>query len=534
MTVKQKDMMTANQYEMIELIFHGPAPKQNEAQVDFGAIFEQDSSTVKINGFYAGEGVYKLRYFPEKAGICSYRTWGVTEQKGQIEILPDQEGRRGIVRAVGTHFEDESGGMFHPFGTTVYAMIHQKQELIEKTYHTLTEAPFNKIRICVFPKHSSYNENEPEIFPFEKNDGEWNPQKPCYRFWDALDKHVARLGEMGIEVDLVLFHPYDCWGLARMPQEKNLVYLDYAIRRFAAYPNIWWNLANEYEVSGAKTLEDWHELESYIAEHDPWNHLLSCHNIGNLYDPSRENITHISAQTKLFTRIDTWRKRYRKPVIIDECLYEGNLKELWGCISGREMVRRFWRTVISGGYCTHAETFYDSEDIIWWAKGGILKGESTERIRFCREIIEHLPGHIHRECGVEDKMLELAGKSVEEIDEIVQDKQNGDDVERAAQRNILRSFGSLGEEAILLASEDYEYKGCIADKCFLHYHNFRTPAKDEFNLPDDKQYRIRVIDTWEMTDTVVKEGVSGKTMIDLPGREDMLVLAEQISAKKQN
>lgn len=308
----------------------------------------------------------------------------------------------------------------------------------------------------------------------------------------------------------------------------------YAIRRFAAYPNIWWNLANEYEVSGAKTLEDWHELESYIAEHDPWNHLLSCHNIGNLYDPSRENITHISAQTKLFTRIDTWRKRYRKPVIIDECLYEGNLKELWGCISGREMVRRFWRTVISGGYCTHGETFYDSEDIIWWAKGGILKGESTERIRFCREIIEHLPGHIHRECGVEDKMLGLVGKSVEEIDEIVQEKQNGDDVERAAQRNILRSFGSLGEEAILLASEDYEYKGCIADKCFLHYHNFRTPAKDEFNLPDDKQYRIRVIDTWEMTDTVVKEGVSGKTMIDLPGREDMLVLAEQISAKKQN
>ncbi len=521
-------MLTVKQYEMAELSFCGPVPGKNEAQVDFGAVFTQENSSIKVNGFYAGEGVYKVRYFPERAGICNYEIWGLTEDKGQIEILPHGKESRGIIRAVGTHFEDETGKLFHPFGTTVYAMIHQDRELIQKTYQTLEKTKFNKIRICIFPKHFIYNECEPALFPFEKDENEWETQRPCFLFWDALDEHIVRLGKMGIEVDLILFHPYDKWGFARMLQEKNLIYLDYAIRRLAAYPNIWWSLANEYEVSGAKSLEDWHEIENFVAEHDPWKHLLSCHNIGNLYEPSRKNITHISAQTKLFTRVDTWRKRYRKPVIIDECLYEGNLKELWGSISGRELTRRFWRTVLSGGYCTHGETFYDLEDIIWWSKGGILKGESPERIGFCKGIIESLPGHIHRECGTEDKMLELVGKSAEEIDAIARNYKNKNAVEAEGESHILRSFASLGEEAILLAAEDYDYKGHIADKCFLHYHNFRTPAIDEFDLPKDRQYRIRVIDTWEMTDTVVEENASGKIVVALPGREDILVLAEQI------
>ena len=37
---------------------------------------------------------------------------------------------------------------------------------------------------------------------------------------------------MGIQVDLILFHPYDRWGFAAMSQHDNLVYLDYLLRRF--------------------------------------------------------------------------------------------------------------------------------------------------------------------------------------------------------------------------------------------------------------------------------------------------------------
>ncbi len=37
------------------------------------------------------------------------------------------------------------------------------------TLATLAAAPFNKLRMCVFPKHYDYNHNEPEHHPFERD-----------------------------------------------------------------------------------------------------------------------------------------------------------------------------------------------------------------------------------------------------------------------------------------------------------------------------------------------------------------------------
>ena len=53
------------------------------------------------------------------------------------------------------------------------------------------------------------------------------------------------------------------WGFDALPQKDNLVYLDYAIRRLSAFPNIWWSLANEYDIS-SKSLEDWEEIEEFV------------------------------------------------------------------------------------------------------------------------------------------------------------------------------------------------------------------------------------------------------------------------------
>lgn len=40
--------------------------------------------------------------------------------------------RHGMVKAVGTHFEYEDGTHFYPFGTTVYALAHQEDNLIDQ------------------------------------------------------------------------------------------------------------------------------------------------------------------------------------------------------------------------------------------------------------------------------------------------------------------------------------------------------------------------------------------------------------------
>ena len=37
----------------------------------------------------------------------------------------------------------------------------------EQTLETLANAPFNKLRMCIFPKDYVYNKNEPIYYPFE-------------------------------------------------------------------------------------------------------------------------------------------------------------------------------------------------------------------------------------------------------------------------------------------------------------------------------------------------------------------------------
>ena len=378
----------------------------------------------------------------------------------------------------------------------------------------LKTAPFNKVRFCVFPKYYDFNHNEPSVYAFEKKeDGGWNVMHPCFAFWERLEAIVIQLGKMNIQADLILFHPYDHWGFSTMSQEDNLIYLDYLMRRLAAFPNVWWSLANEYDLCGAKSIKDWEEIEEFVAGHDAYHHLLSCHNCFKNWDFTRPNVTHVSIQTRALNKVCEWRKQYNKPVVIDECCYEGNIQQIWGSISGREMTNRFWRVVTIGGYCTHGETFLDSEhEILWWSKGGKLKGESPARIAFLRKIVEELPSPIE---SIESSISELLHMSP---DEKQKQMEQADPFIRAIlqmEDNELTDF----------ISSEFVYQGHCGKEAYLTFYDSRTCAKDVLNLPEEYTYRVELIDTWNMTRTVLLENASGKTELTLPGKEGMAVLA---------
>ena len=57
---------------------------------------------------------------------------------------------------------------------------------------------------------------------------------------------------MGIQADVILFHPYDRWGYSKMGKEMNERYVRYMIARISAYRNVWWSLANEWDVPDIK------------------------------------------------------------------------------------------------------------------------------------------------------------------------------------------------------------------------------------------------------------------------------------------
>lgn len=506
------------QFEMCELVFQSLEPVDSFVDINLTATICGEHETIAVKGFYAGNGIYKVRFLPKYQGRYSYSTSGMINENGWVEIesaLPDQHG---TVRAKEQHFSYEDGTPYYPFGTTIYALTHQTAELIEQTMETLENSPFNKLRMCVFPKSYQYNQNEPTYYAFEKDDnGHWNVNKPCMEFWDKLEAEIKQLDNMGMEVDLILFHPYDRWGFASLSQKDNLIYLDYLLRRLSAFPNIWWSLANEYDFCFlTKTIEDWKEIEEFVAANDPYHHLLANHNALKLWDPSRKNITHVCSQTKLLTKIPEWYREYKKPVIIDECCYEGNLPEFWGCISGREMTARFWRVVSCGGYCTHGETFIDNEnDIVWWAKGGKLHGESRERIKFLKEIIYSLPGALK---PMPNKIDELLNADPGQLEELLKT------LPKEANIFAKALFQMTDFERKEFLSSEHVCQGHYKDEVFLYYYDLRCCVYDTLELPENHAYKIELIDTWNMSRSTLIESASGKTKINLPGKEGMAVL----------
>ena len=508
------------QYAMSELVFPGEALTDNWAQIDLTAEFSCGETVKSVKGFYDGEGRYIVRFLPETAGEWHWKVTGVVNVEG-TEICETAENVHGLVKAVDTHFEYEDGTLFIPFGTTVYALAHQDDALVEQTLASLKAAPFNKVRMCVFPKHYDYNHNEPPCYAFEKNaDGGWDVNRPCIAFWHRFEKILKRIAKMDIQIDLILFHPYDRWGFSELAQRDNLIYLDYLLRRLSAFPNIWWSLANEYDLNMKKSLADWEEIEEFVAQNDPFHHLLSNHNCMCFWDSTRKNITHASLQTKGLSEIPRWIREYQKPVVIDECCYEGNLPHFWGSISGVEMVRRFWRCFASGAHCTHGETFLSDDEILWWARGGVLKGESPKRISFLRKIMESLPGPLTPKDG---GFLALAQSDDPSVLEAIPQEMRG----------IFKSFSDSirrmsPEDRTAHLGGEHTWESHCGEEAYLIYFDLQCYGEQTVNLPKDKVYKAELIDVWNMTRKVIAEHISGETKLTLPGLDNLALLITRI------
>jgi hypothetical protein len=83
--------------------------------------------------------------------------------------------------------------------------------------------------------------------------------------------------------------------------------------------------------------------------------------------------------------------KYGKPVLVDEYGYEGNNMMPWGSLTGRLETSRHWGVTMAGGYTSHGETYVHPGDILWWAVGGELVGESPARLRFLKQILSETP-----------------------------------------------------------------------------------------------------------------------------------------------
>jgi hypothetical protein len=392
------------QWGTFEVALKGPADGNPFLDVRLSAVFTDGGRMIEVPGFYDGEGVYRIRFMPTVPGSWRYDTrsnrWELTDKSGVFTVVPPRAGNRGPVGVRDTyHFAYADGTPFKPVGTTVYSWIHRPEEMQRRTLRTLAGAPFNKVRMLVFPQAHGVRHMPVERWPFAGTPPRgWDFTRFNPAFFRHLEARIADLRDLGIECDLILFHPYDDaegWGFETMDRETDERYLRYVVARLAAYRNVWWSIANEFDFLRTKTEADWDRYLQVVRDSDPCGHLRSIHNGRQIYDHNKPWITHVSMQNALAAeepgRATLYRDVYRKPVIYDELKYEGSHHLRWARLSGPELVRNFWSCTVAGTYGGHGEYFADEREVVWLAQGGELKGESAPRLAFLRRVLEEGP-----------------------------------------------------------------------------------------------------------------------------------------------
>ncbi|WP_082104496.1 DUF5605 domain-containing protein [Demequina soli] len=472
----------------LELRIDGPSHGNPFVDVELHAVFADGDEERTVGGFYDGDGVYRVRFLPPHAARWTYRTISTARSLdgilGEVDIVDD--GLRGPVRVADTfHFAYDNGEPFMPVGTTAYAWTHQTDALEAQTLDELARGPFTKIRMCVFPKSYAYNTAEPPRSPYvrdEDGDG-WDFTRFDPEFFRHLESRLQDLAALGVEADLILFHPYDRWGFAGMGAAADDRYVTYVVRRLAAFPNVWWSLANEWDFMWTKHRDDWARIGALVSREDHAGHLLGIHNGLDIYDHSAAWITHASMQKvdfwKTVEHVGAWRDTWRKPVVVDEAGYEGDLEQEWGGLSARELVRRAWETAVRGGYFTHGETYWNEQEELWWAKGGRLVGESPARIAFLARLVGESPSR--------------------RLDPVM-------------------SYGRT-------------CAGGVAGEYELHYLSFTQPREKSLMIPPGRRAEIDVIDTWEMTIDTLPGAFEGRVVVPLPRKSHLAIRMRVLAAE---
>jgi hypothetical protein len=479
----------AEQWGIFELSLPGPSSGNPYKDVTFTARFTLEHRSVQVMGFYDGDGTYRARFMPDAPGRWTFETQSSAHELaghgGEFECTsPTTAGNRGPVgTAHQFHFQHADGTPYFPFGTTTYAYLFAADDSAKASLRGMQEARFNKSRVCVLPKPLG---NGPKLLPFPNPTADANGRggapdltrfNPAY--FQQLERRLLDLQNANIQADLILFHPYDAWGYKAMGAEADDFYLRYAIARLSAFRNVWWSIANEYDLVRAKTMSDWDRFFRITQAEDPYSHLRSIHHSRVIYDHSKPWCTHASLQSYDFEKSAERRAAWGKPIVYDEIQYEGDIDRRWGNLSAEEMTHRFWLAAVRGVYATHGEVFNSDTGESSWSDAGRLRGESGQRIAFLRALIERIT------------------------------KVGLNEYEGA----YYLSAGAPGE-------------------LYLYYLDYHRPARYDFPLPTTANFSATLIDPFSMTATPVPGSFTGTSRLALPGKPYWAVLFQKTSDAK--
>ncbi len=361
------------QWNLFETTFETAKPYTNPfTDVEVDVIFKQGENQWKVPAFWAGGGIWKVRFAPPVQGDFTYRvecsdkanpdlngqeqTLSVGAYTGENPLL-----KHGFVKATAgkRYFEHADGTPFFWLGDTWWKCLCKRMtwEGFQELTADRKAKGFSVVQVICgpYPDENFFApswENEGGMPYLAKDMSVLNP-----KYFEYADRRLKHLVDSGIVPTIVgAWGRGDCNSMDAFGAVNIKRHWRYLIARYGAYP-VTWILAGEIADETKWGQGPWAEIARYVRNMDPYKHPLTCHT-GNgrrgsdgdtcLIDFDMVGGNHDEGQAiangTLAIVTSACSKKPAMPVLVGESCYEGHMQQGFGTVQRHV----FWRNILSG------------------------------------------------------------------------------------------------------------------------------------------------------------------------------------------
>jgi len=369
------DTLTTQVYHPVDIeLPAGPVPGNPFDVVLSGTFLGPDGARLRIPGYYAGGGRFRIRFTPTCEGRWSYVTQSVlTALDGATGAIEARANTNAAVHGpLGVDPEHPHHFMHHD-GTRPFLMgyecdwlwaldqgkvdVPQMRGLID----LIARHNFNAVNTQLYAHHCSWSEQvepparvaPPRLMPWPLVNH--NPDHGLLdtAYFDHYDRMMNELHLRGITVFLMIkvYNKFVTWPEKRSPDDDR--YWRYVLARYQAYPNLVWILSKEAHAEKSRP-DYWQDRIRFVRAHDAYGHLVSTHDddeFAHLYDLDlRFDQQHSDWNAHIIGE----RERRCWPVMNVEFGYEaGPIPTYPPHQPIEEVLRRAWLITAAGGYLAY-------------------------------------------------------------------------------------------------------------------------------------------------------------------------------------
>ena len=379
-------------WQPTDFSFKSDSRPANPFLVDFAAdIHGPNGIALRLPGFYDGDHTWKVRFSAAALGEWRLTTHSSVHDLDARQITclcvrnpdPSIHGSPRVDPEHPHHFVYEDGARRQPMGYEcdwLWALDMQGPTLkaMGPFLDRIAAAGFNFIILDTYAYDTTWRPGltgpddygPPPAYAWEGSNDRPDQSRFNLAYWRHFDRVIAALNQRGIVAHVLLkvYNKGVHWPVPGSTEDD--LYFRWVIARYAAYPNVTWDLSKE--ANNEKSLSYKLDRLNFIRANDPYRRLLTAHDDRATYDQGAYDGI---LDYRTDQQHSTWHKSMRAhlaqhpwPVVNAEFGYEcgpGGLDDRTYPVvqSPEELARRAWEIRMAGGYVAYYYT-YTAWDII--------------------------------------------------------------------------------------------------------------------------------------------------------------------------